>query len=99
MPTPDPARAFDPARADLRLECGTFETAGGGLVQLNLHVNGERGGYYSLAVREPRGKEVIVFLGRVEWNAMIDAVDEGRKLFARLMGAGNIEEFAPVVPG
>lgn len=100
MPTPDPARAFDPSRADLRLECGTFlcnrDTV---VVQLNLHVNGNGEAHYSLAVQNERGKETIAFMGLAEWNAMVGAVDEGRKLLARLMGAGRVSEITPCPPG
>lgn len=100
MPTTDPTRAFDPSRADLRLECGTFtanrDTV---VVQLNLHVNGSGEAHYSLAMAGPRGREVIAFMGLAEWNALIAATDQGRKLLAQLMGTGRVSEITPCPPG
>lgn len=100
MPTTDPSRAFDPSRADLRLECGTFlcnrDTV---VVQLNLHVNGAGEAHYSLAMQDAKGRQTIAFMGLAEWNALIAATDEGRKLLARLMGSGRVNEITPCPPG
>lgn len=66
--------------------------------QLNLHVNGESGAYLSLAVGQGR-KEIIAFLSYAEWMAMGKAVDEGRKLLAKMYAEKRVDEYSPIVPG
>ena len=99
MPTTNPDDAFHPSRAELRLECGSFTASNGSVFgQLNLTVTGEGAAYLSLAIGQGR-KEIIAFLSYDEWLALGKAVDDGRKLLAKMYAEKRVDEYSPVVPG
>ena len=91
MPTTNPDDAFHPSRAELRLACGEFTASNGSVLgQLNLTVTGEGAAYLSLAMGQGR-KEIIAFLSYAEWTAVCKAVEEGKKLLAKLYAEKRVD--------
>ncbi len=97
MPTTDPARAFDPANFMGTAQCGPLIQCGNVDLMIGLHVKGDGGAYFSLALGKGR-KEIIAFLGAEEWPAFLRQVETAKAYYARLSGAGKCDEITPLPP-
>lgn len=90
--------SFDPAHFHGIAQCGPLVQCGSADFALALHVNGDGGAYFSLALA--RGKrEVIVFLGAEEWPKFLKAVELAKAYYERLKAGGKCDEITPCPPG
>lgn len=102
MPTSDPRQAFDPSNFQGRALCAPpgespLLQCGNADLEITLHVNGDGGAYFSLALGR-RGKEIIAFMGAAEWPSFLRRVELAKAYYAALVAGGKCDEVTPCPP-
>lgn len=100
-------RPFNPAKftgtavcrpEDDNFEEGRLLQCGSTFMDIALHVKGDGGAYFSLALGQGR-KEIIAFMGAAEWPDFLERVEIAKAYYERLKAGGKCDEITPCPPG